>query len=98
MSPARIQDWVIDVDTHVTEPANLWSSRLAARGAERAPRMVRNPESGVDTWRIGDAQTFLPVGFTAVAVLGALAIVNLVALIPGRSAARTRPAVALRSG
>jgi predicted TIM-barrel fold metal-dependent hydrolase len=65
--PARIQDWVIDVDTHITEPADLWSSRLPARFKDRGPRIVRDPKTGVETWRIGASQTFLPVGFTAVA-------------------------------
>jgi predicted TIM-barrel fold metal-dependent hydrolase len=65
--PAAIQDWVIDVDTHVTEPGDLWTSRLPARYKDRAPHIVRDPESGVDTWRIGEGEQFLPVGFTAVA-------------------------------
>ena len=66
-NPARIQDWVIDADTHVTEPGDLWTSRLPARYREQAPHLVRDPETGIDTWRIGDTQGFLPVGFTAVA-------------------------------
>jgi predicted TIM-barrel fold metal-dependent hydrolase len=66
-SPARIQDWVIDSDTHITEPGDLWTSRLPARYKDRAPHIVRDPQTGIDTWRIGDSQAFLPVGFTAVA-------------------------------
>jgi hypothetical protein len=62
-----IQDWVIDSDTHVSEPGDLWTSRLPARYKDRAPHIVRDPESGVETWRIGEAERFLPVGFTAVA-------------------------------
>jgi predicted TIM-barrel fold metal-dependent hydrolase len=67
MSPKpRIRDWVIDVDTHVTEPADLWTSRLPRRFHDRAPRIVRN-DSGMETWQIGGQESFLPVGFTAVA-------------------------------
>ncbi|MFP6623467.1 MAG: amidohydrolase family protein [Myxococcota bacterium] len=66
-TPARIQDWVIDVDTHITEPGDLWTSRLPAKFKDQAPRIVRDPETSVETWRIGDTQGFLPVGFTAVA-------------------------------
>jgi predicted TIM-barrel fold metal-dependent hydrolase len=66
-SPARIQDWVIDADTHISEPGDLWTSRLPARFKERAPHIVRDPQSGVETWRIGESRSFLPVGFTAVA-------------------------------
>jgi predicted TIM-barrel fold metal-dependent hydrolase len=66
-TPARIQDWVIDVDTHITEPADLWTSRLPRRFQDRAPHIVRNPDTGIETWQIGEGQSFLPVGFTAVA-------------------------------
>jgi predicted TIM-barrel fold metal-dependent hydrolase len=63
----KIREWVIDTDTHITEPADLWTSRLPARYKESAPQIFRDPETGVETWRIGGADTFLPVGFTAVA-------------------------------
>ena len=44
-SPAvGIEDWVIDVDTHITEPGNVWTDRLPARHQARAPRMVRNDD------------------------------------------------------
>ena len=51
----------------MTEPDDLWTGRLPARYKTLAPHIVRDPETGIDTWRIGDHQTFLPVGFTAVA-------------------------------
>ncbi len=60
-------DWVIDVDTHITEPADLWTSRLPAKFHDRAPHIVRNPETQWDIWQIGDASPLVPVGFTAVA-------------------------------
>lgn len=66
-SQPKIQDWVIDADTHVTEPGDLWTSRLPAKYQEMAPKIHRDPESGIETWRIGGQETFLPVGFTAVA-------------------------------
>jgi predicted TIM-barrel fold metal-dependent hydrolase len=67
---ARIQDWVIDTDTHITEPGDLWTSRLPAKFKDAAPHIVRDPETGVETWKIGDAEGFLPVGFTATAGWG----------------------------
>ena len=42
-------------------------------------------------------ETVVPVGLTLLVVPAALIVANLVALFPGRAAARTRPAVALRS-
>ncbi len=64
---AVVRDWVIDADTHISEPGDLWTSRLPAKFADRAPRIVRDPESGVDLWKVGEGEAFLPVGFTAVA-------------------------------
>ena len=61
------RDWVIDADTHITEPGDLWTRRLPAKFRERAPRLVRNPESQWDVWQIGDSSPLVPVGFTAVA-------------------------------
>ncbi|MBW2425850.1 MAG: amidohydrolase [Deltaproteobacteria bacterium] len=63
----KIQDWVIDTDTHITEPGDLWTSRVAARYRDQVPHIVRNEETGMETWRIGESEGFLPVGFTAVA-------------------------------
>ena len=34
--------WIISVDDHVTEPPDLWTSRLPARFQERAPRVERD--------------------------------------------------------
>ena len=63
----KIQNWVVDTDTHITEPGDLWTSRLPAKYKDSAPHIVRDPETGVETWRIGDATSLLPVGHTAVA-------------------------------
>jgi predicted TIM-barrel fold metal-dependent hydrolase len=62
----RITDWVIDADTHITEPAGVWVDRLPAKYADRGPKMVRL-EDGRDTWRIGDAEQVVPIGLTALA-------------------------------
>ncbi|HJO23690.1 MAG: amidohydrolase family protein [Myxococcota bacterium] len=67
MSTPKIQDWVIDTDTHISEPGDLWTSRLPARFKESAPQIVRDPKTGVETWQIGNMNTLMPVGFTAVA-------------------------------
>ena len=34
--------WIISVDDHVTEPPDLWTSRLAAKYKDRAPRVHRD--------------------------------------------------------
>jgi uncharacterized protein len=46
---------VVDVDSHLTEPPDLWTERLSAKWADVAPRVVPDPSTGVERWRIGDA-------------------------------------------
>ena len=62
-----IVDWVIDVDTHITEPPDLFSSRLPAKFQDRAPRVIRNEETGWEIWQVGDRSPITPIGHTAVA-------------------------------
>lgn len=62
-----IQDWVIDADTHITEPGDLWTSRLPAKFKDQGPHIIRDKETGVDSWHIGDSEALVPVGYTAVA-------------------------------
>ena len=60
------QDWVIDVDAHVTEPGDVWTARLPARLRDRGPRLERDT-TGRDVWHVADSTPLVPVGFTAVA-------------------------------
>ena len=60
------QDWVIDVDAHVTEPADVWTARLPGKLRARGPRLERD-RSGRDVWHVADSTPLVPVGFTAVA-------------------------------
>ena len=40
---------VIDIDSHWTEPPDLWTSRAPARWKDRALRVVKN-DQGVEHW------------------------------------------------
>ncbi|NQZ95777.1 MAG: amidohydrolase [Myxococcales bacterium] len=62
-----IVDWVIDSDTHVSEPPDTFTSRLPAKYQDRAPKIVKNEESGSEIWTVGDRSPITPVGHTAVA-------------------------------
>jgi predicted TIM-barrel fold metal-dependent hydrolase len=63
-----IQDWVIDNDTHISEPPDLFTSRLPRKWHDQAPTIQRNEETGFEVWVIGDQkQGGIPVGHTAVA-------------------------------
>ncbi|HEY8217022.1 MAG TPA: amidohydrolase family protein [Acidimicrobiia bacterium] len=59
-------EWVIDVDAHVTEPADVFAGRLPARFRDAGPRLVRDERSGNDVWTLGD-RMLAPIGLTAVA-------------------------------
>jgi predicted TIM-barrel fold metal-dependent hydrolase len=56
---------VIDADTHVTEPADLWTSRAPAKYVDQVPKMVRTKD-GRDVWLFAD-RTIAVVGMTATA-------------------------------
>ena len=43
---------LIDADSHVTEPPDVWTSRVPARYVDAVPRVVRNDE-GRDVWVLG---------------------------------------------
>ncbi len=54
---------VIDVDSHLTEPADVWTSRVPSRYVDRVPQMTRN-DDGVDIWVL-EGQRISTVGMTA---------------------------------
>jgi predicted TIM-barrel fold metal-dependent hydrolase len=61
-------DWVIDCDTHISEPPDLFTSRLPKKWHDAAPKIVRNEATGYENWVIGaEQQASTPVGHTAVA-------------------------------
>jgi len=61
-------DWAIDCDTHISEPPDLFTSRLPDKWQNDAPKIVKNEETGFENWVIGaDQVPSTPVGHTAVA-------------------------------
>jgi predicted TIM-barrel fold metal-dependent hydrolase len=55
---------VIDVDTHVTEPRDVWTARVSSKWGDRVPHVVRMGD--VDMWMVGD-KPLMPPGITAMA-------------------------------
>jgi uncharacterized protein len=54
-SPATLADIrVVDTDTHVSEPADLWTSRVSRRYVDQVPTVGVHPISGIRHWRIGN--------------------------------------------
>jgi len=45
---------VIDVDTHIIEPYDLWTSRMSAKWGDRIPHVVWSDEQKQDIWLSGD--------------------------------------------
>ncbi len=56
---------VIDIDSHYTEPPELWTSRAPAAYRERVPKVVRD-EEGRARWVVDGDVDFGPLGFTVV--------------------------------
>jgi len=51
---------IIDADSHLTEPPDLWREGLPRRWRDRAPRMESDPDTGVTRWRLGDRWLLSP--------------------------------------
>src|SRR5206468_4189489 len=56
---------VIDVDSHWTEPRDLWTSRAPAKLKDRALRVQKNA-AGVEQWVIEDGQVMGQVGYASI--------------------------------
>jgi uncharacterized protein len=44
---------VIDVDTHLIEPPDLWTSRMARKWGDEIPHVECDPQTGEDIWVVG---------------------------------------------
>src|SRR6202011_130341 len=60
---------IIDVDTHVTETPELWTSRAPASMRDRVPRVETAPDGSL-RWVLGAGQSLASVGMTATAGAG----------------------------
>ncbi|MFC7886294.1 amidohydrolase family protein [Streptomyces sp. NPDC057376] len=65
MTDARSFDWLISVDDHILEPANLWVDRVPAKDRERVPHMVKDDRLG-EVW-VYDGKRHATTGLSAVA-------------------------------
>jgi uncharacterized protein len=57
-----VQDLIIDADSHITEPRDVWTTRVPAKYRDAVPHVVR--QGTADTWVLND-QRLAPVGVTA---------------------------------
>jgi uncharacterized protein len=57
---------VHDVDTHVTEPPDLWVSRVSRKWGDLIPLVVKDPKTGYEAWFTGDNE-LIGVGSQAAA-------------------------------
>lgn len=48
-SKATTKPCVIDADSHISEPHDLWTSRVEPRFRDLVPHVVRG-DDGLDTW------------------------------------------------
>jgi len=56
---------IIDVDTHWTEPPDLWTSRAPAHLRDRVLRVERS-DAGADQWVVERDIVMGPVGYCAI--------------------------------
>ena len=42
---------IVDVDSHVTEPPDLWTSRLSPKWGDEVPQVYYDDRLGLDRWR-----------------------------------------------
>ena len=61
---------VIDVDTHITEPPDVWTSRVSKKWGDRVPRMERLGEK--DVWIVNGEVAGAPGAFTMAGFDGTL--------------------------
>ncbi len=64
MEPALDALPIIDIDTHFTEPPDLWTARAPSALRDRAPRV--EDKDGVQRWIIDKDQMLSPPGFCVV--------------------------------
>jgi predicted TIM-barrel fold metal-dependent hydrolase len=50
---ARLRIPIVDVDSHLIEPGDIWTERLGKKWGQAAPHLEFNPKSGMEHWRIG---------------------------------------------
>jgi uncharacterized protein len=60
---------IIDADTHVTETADLWTSRAPAGMRDRVPHMITDTD-GSQKWLVGGSRPLASAGMTATAGRG----------------------------
>ncbi len=53
---------VIDIDTHLTEPADVWTSRVSKKWGDRVPHVKR--VDGTDIWFAGDTPVGMPGAYS----------------------------------
>jgi len=44
---------VVDADAHLTEPPDLWTSKLSSHWGDDVPHVEVDPSTGIERWRIG---------------------------------------------
>jgi uncharacterized protein len=45
---------IVDVDSHVVEPRDLWTSRMSSKNADLVPQVVWDEEADEHRWKIGN--------------------------------------------
>lgn len=65
MSIDGLHGRIIDADTHITEPVDLWTSRVSSKWGDAVPHVVLDQESGKENWFIRDVKLGASTGGAA---------------------------------
>lgn len=50
---------IIDADSHVCEPKDIFTSRMPAKYGDLIPQVKHVPETGTDHWFVGDRKVWM---------------------------------------
>src|ERR1700722_6852980 len=56
-------DSLIDTDSHLCEPPDLWTSRMPSKWHDVQPRVITDERAGIDRWVIGNRKLTGVAGF-----------------------------------
>ncbi len=65
---------VADVDSHIIEPADLWTSRVSSKWGDLVPHVKFDERTGEDSWYIGSKKLFGVGAFAQAGMEGVSAV------------------------
>jgi len=58
-APEYDLNWITSVDDHIIEPPDVWTSRMPAKYLDVCPRVIVDPDDGLEYWVYEDTRTMV---------------------------------------